>query len=120
MIASGHLEDNIIVITVSSTLTKEDYETLTPRLEQEAERHDTLRLVWEMQDFRGWQPGALLEDAKLDAQLNGKVTMLAMVGETRWQSWMTQLTRPFASGEVRYFDETERGAAYTWIRSGTM
>ena len=120
MISIDHLEDNIIVITVSSTLTKEDYETLTPRLEQEAARYETVRLVWEMQNFRGWQPGALLEDAKLDAQLNRKVTKLAMVGEARWQSWMTQLTKPFASGEVRYFDETERGAAYGWIRSGTM
>lgn len=120
MIGIEHLDDNIIVITVSSTLRKGDYETLTPGLRREAAHHETVRLVWEMRDFRGWQPGALLEDAKLDAQLGRKVTKLAMVGAARWQSWLTQLTKPFASGEVCYFDESKRGAAYAWIRSGTI
>lgn len=116
MIDIKHLEDNIIAVTVSGTLTEEDYETLTPRLEREAEQHEVLRLVWEMRDFEGWQPGALWEDAKLDTQLNSEVTKLAMIGETRWQDWMTQLSKPFAVGELRYFDESERDAAYAWIR----
>lgn len=116
MIDIRHLEANIVAVTASGMLTAEDYETLTPRLEQEAEQHDSLRLVWEMRDFEGWQPGALWEDAKLDAELNREVSKLAMIGEAKWQDWMTQLTKPFAAGELRYFDENERDAAYAWIR----
>ena len=115
MISIDHLEDNIIVITVSSTLTKEDYETLMPRLEQEAQRHEKLCLVWEMHDF-SWQPDAALADLKLDAKLNSEVSKLAMIGEASWQDWMTKLSKPFASGELRYFDKSERDAAYAWIR----
>lgn len=118
MLDINHLEDNIIAVTVSGTLTGDDYETLTPRLEREAERHSAVRLVWEMQGFRGWQPGALWEDAKLDARINSGVTKLAMIGEARWQDWLTQLSKPFASGELRYFDVSERDAAYAWIRAG--
>ena len=115
MIDIKHLEDNIITVIASGTLTKEDYEALTPRLEQETQRHESLRLVWEMRDFN-WQPGAALEDLKLDAKLNSEVSKLAMIGEAKWQDWMTQLSKPFASGELRYFAESERDAAYAWIR----
>lgn len=116
MIDIKHLEANIIAVTASGTLTEEDYKTLTPTLEREAEQHDTLRLIWEMRDFEGWKPGALWEDAKLDADLNSEVTKLAMIGEARWQDWLTQLSKPFAAGELRYFGEDERDAAYAWIR----
>ena len=115
MIDIQHLEDNIIAVTASGALSKDDYEVLRPRLEQEAERHETLRLVWEMRDF-SWQPGAALEDLKLDVKLNSEVSKIAMIGEAKWQDWMTQLSKPFASGELRYFDESERDAAYVWIR----
>lgn len=115
MIDIEHLEDDIIVVTASGTLTRDDYATLTPRLEQEAERHERLRLVWEMRDF-SWQPGAALEDLKLDVKLNSEVSKIAMIGEAKWQDWMTQLSKPFASGEMRYFDLSERDAAYAWIR----
>ena len=117
MIDIKHLEDNIIAVIASGTLTEEDYETLTPKLEREAEQHDTLRLVWEMRDFGGWQPGALWEDAKLDTQISSEVTKLAMIGEATWQDWLTQLGKPFAAGEMRYFDLSERDAAYAWLRS---
>lgn len=120
MIDIKHLEDNIISVTVSGTLTESDYETLKPRLEREAQEHDTMRLVWEMEGFEGWQPGALWEDAKLDMQINSEVTRLAMLGEARWQDWLTQLSKPFAAGDVRYFDRSERDAAYAWIRSGDL
>ena len=115
MIDVQHLEDNIIRVTASGTLTKDDYDELGPKLEQEAQRHETLRLVWEMHDF-SWQPDAALEDLKLDAKLNSEVSKLAMIGEASWQDWMTKLSKPFASGEMRYFDKSERDAAYAWIR----
>lgn len=105
-----------IIVTVSGTFTESDYETLTPKLEREAEQHEAVRLVWEMKDFEGWQPGALWEDAKLDAQLNSEVSKLAMIGEAQWQDWLTQLGKPFAAGELRYFAASERDAAYVWTR----
>ena len=119
MIDIKHLEGNIFSVTASGTLSESDYEMLKPRLEQEAERHGEVRLVWEMRDVEGWQPGALLEDAKLDIQLNSRVSKLAIIGEARWQNWITQLSKPFASGELRYFDMGERGAAYAWIRGNS-
>ena len=120
MIDIEHLETNLIAVTANGTLTESDYETLKPRLEQEAQQHDTLRLVWEMRDFGGWQPGALWQDAKLDLHINSEVTKLAMLGEAKWQDWLARLSNPFAPGDVRYFDLSERDAAYTWIRSDDL
>ena len=120
MIDIEHLETNLIAVTASGTLTENDYQTLKPRLEREAQQHNTLRLIWEMRDFEGWQPGALWQDAKLDLHINSEVTTLVMLGEARWQAWLSKLSKPFATADVRYFDLSERDAAYAWIRSDDL
>lgn len=111
-----HEEGDVVTIVVRDRLTDEDYELLRPDLEAAIERHGTVRLVWDMVGFDGWTPGALWQDAKFDIRHNDDVTRIAMIGDTRWQAWMTAAMKPFAHADVRYFDSTDREAAYTWVR----
>lgn len=39
-----------------------------------------------------------------------------MVGEKKWQVWMTQLMKPFTSAEIKYFDIENEQAAKDWIK----
>ena len=113
-----HREGNIITVTVRDMLRDEDYQRLVPELEAEIARHGEIRIVWDMIDFQGWTPGGMWQDAAFDLRHNDDVTRLVMIGEARWQAWMTQLMKPFAQADVRFFEHTERDAAYTWIREG--
>ena len=112
-----HDQDDLIIVTVRGTLGDHDYERLVPELEAEIAEHGRVRMVWEMIDFEGWTAGGMWRDARFDLNHNRDVTHLAMIGDKRWQDWLTRLMKPLARGKVRYFPSSERDAAYAWVRS---
>ena len=72
-----------------------------------------------MEDFDGWADlDAAWEDLKLDVTHYADVERLVMVGEERWQEWVTRATDLLAPGDVRYFDEARLDAAWAWVREG--
>jgi hypothetical protein len=38
-----------------------------------------------------------------------------MVGEKKWQEWMTDLMKPFASAQVHFFESDDKEEAKKWI-----
>ena len=72
-----------------------------------------------MEDFHGWESGgALIEGAKIDMTHHDDVRRVAMVGDRAWQNWMTAISAPFASADVRHFDQDELESAREWARNG--
>lgn len=101
-------KENVIGIRVSSTLTGSDFKALRPYLEEKARQHGSLRVLFLMEDWHGWDSfAALWEDLKTDVRLNEYVGRLTMVGEENWERWMTTLSKPFAKGQLRYFDRSQ-------------
>ena len=41
-----------------------------------------------------------------------------MVGDEDWERWMTEVSKPFAEGQLRYFDAADLDAAWAWVRAG--
>ena len=39
-----------------------------------------------------------------------------MVGEKKWQEWMTDLMKPFTKAEIKFFELVERNTALEWIK----
>ncbi|KKN24951.1 hypothetical protein LCGC14_0889710 [marine sediment metagenome] len=39
-----------------------------------------------------------------------------MVGETKWQDWMTQLMKTFTAADIKFFDLKDKEKAKTWIQ----
>lgn len=110
---------NILGIRVSGSVTGDDYERFRPLLDERARRYGKVRLLIHMVDFDGWGDlGAMWEDLKLDTAHYADVERLAMVGEERWQDWVTRLTDLLAPGDVRYFDVSDLDDAWAWIRAG--
>ena len=113
----GRSERNVIGVRVTGTLTSSDYEELRPKLEQRTREHGPLRVLILMEDWHGWDSlMALWEDLKTDVRLNEHVERLAMVGEEDWEQWMTEISKPFARGTLRYFDVDELEEAWSWVR----
>ena len=110
--------DNIIGIRISDKLTKDDYKTLIPLWENAIRQYGKIRMLWLMDDFKGWSPEAMLEDLKFDFQHNQDVERLAMVGQTWWEEWMTKVTDLiFTQSDARYFEESQHQEAWNWIRA---
>lgn len=72
-----------------------------------------------MENFEGWESaGAFIEDGKIDLAHQNDLRRVAMVGESTWQKWLTQIAVPFAKAKVRYYDLKDIEQARVWLRGG--
>jgi hypothetical protein len=110
-------QDNLIGIRVSGKLTTGDYHQFEELLAERVGQHGWVSLLVLMQDFSGWETlSAAWEDLKIDVKYNRKVRRIAMVGDEWWEEKVTQLSKPFVHGQMRYFDQARLEDAWAWIR----
>ncbi|MDR3401531.1 MAG: STAS/SEC14 domain-containing protein [Chthoniobacter sp.] len=107
----------VMEIHLNGTLTKDDYERFVPDTEALIEQHDKIRMLVVMDDFHGWDAGALWEDIKWDAKHFNHVERIAAVGDKQWQKWMTSFCKPFTTAKVRYFEHHQMPEARAWLES---
>jgi stage II sporulation SpoAA-like protein len=105
----------ILDVHVSGKLAKADYVRLVPEFEQLVREQGTVRILFDMAGFHGWDAGALWEDVKFDIKHFADIERLAMVGEKKWQEGMATFCRPFTKATVRYFDHADAAAARKWL-----
>jgi len=107
----------ILNVKVKGKLTKEDYEQFVPEAERLIDEHGKIRILFEMDDFHGWEAGALWKDIKFDVKHFSDIERLALVGEKRWQKGMSVFCRPFTTAKVEYFEPEQRQQAIEWLES---
>ena len=110
-------DGKILEVRGSGKLTHEDYQQFTPEFERLVQKHGKVRILFEMVDFHGWQPGAIWDDLKLDVKHFADIERLAMVGDKQWEKGMSMFCKPFTTAEVRYFDKTQAAAAEAWLEA---
>ena len=106
---------NLIYTVAEKKVKEEDYKKLIPQLNLVLHKFKKIRWFFEMKNFSGWEPLALWEDLKFDVKHAKDFEKIAMVGEKKWQNWLSQLMKPFTSAEVKYFNENEKVKAVEWI-----
>lgn len=105
-----------IVVRASGTLTAKDYEHAIPELEHALELSEgPLRVMIRLEDFRGWEIGALWQELALDFDDKGDFGRVAVVGETELESWGTALAAPFTRAEMRFFPSNRMAEAEAWL-----
>jgi hypothetical protein len=108
-----------VALQVNGTLESEDYAGFLPFLQSKITEHGKIDLFWEMKDFDGWTASGLWSDGSFDVKHASDFRRIAVVGDKKWQEWMTAIMKPFTSAEVRYFDHEDRSAAMDWSRRST-
>lgn len=109
-------DGKVLEIAASGKLTDEDYQYWVPEFERLAEAHGKIRLIFEMCGFHGWEAKAMWDDLKFGVKHFNHIERLAMVGERKWQHWMSAFCRPFTAAKVRYFDAAESDQTRAWIQ----
>lgn len=115
MLSVTQTTDDIVIVDAAGKLTKDDYERFEAELQTIAERDHNMKVLIRLTDFHGWEPGALWEEVKLAVSHQDVLDRVAVVGDKRWEEWMTRLSRPFVDAEVRYFDQNEAPGAVGWL-----
>lgn len=106
----------IVVVKVSGRLSKVDYDRFVPEFERIAGARGPLRLLIELDEFRGWDIAALWEELKFDTRHQDDLGRVAIVGDKTWQEWGTLLSKPFFKAQMRYFDRDEAVDPRSWLR----
>jgi hypothetical protein len=107
----------VLNIKVSGKISKEDYQKFVPEAEQLIDKFGKIRILFEMQDFHGWQAGALWEDVKFDIKHFSDIERLAFVGDKAWEKGMSVFCRPFTTAKIRFFETEQRQEAIEWLES---
>ena len=107
--------DDIVVVKASGRLTVRDYTGFVPAFERLAKSRGALRVLLDLQEFRGWEAPALWEELKFDATHQGAFRRIAVIGDKRWKAWGTRLSKPFFRAEMRYFDRAAADEAWSWL-----
>jgi hypothetical protein len=107
----------VLEVKVSGKLSKEDYEQFVPESERLIEKFGKIRILFEMQDFHGWDAGALWEDIKFDVKHFSDIERLAFVGDKVWEKGMSVFCKPFTTAQIRYFEPPQRQQAIEWLES---
>lgn len=109
---------NIVYTSSSGVLEKSDYDELLPLVEDKIRQFGKIRLYFEMHDFKGWKADALFKDLQFDFRHARDFEKVAMVGEKKWQEWMTELMKPFTTAGVKFFTFDDRERAKAWVEQG--
>ncbi|MCA9470272.1 MAG: STAS/SEC14 domain-containing protein [Nitrospira sp.] len=105
----------VLIVHVRGKLTKADYERFVPEFERLIRQQGTLRVLFDMMDFHGWEAGAAWEDLKFGIKHFSDIERLAMIGEKKWQRGMAAFCKPFTKATIRYFDHAVTAEARQWL-----
>ena len=107
--------DKVLEVKASGKLSSDDYETLEPGVERLIDDSGKIKILFIMNDFHGWELGAVWEDIKFATKHCSDIEKVAMVGEKTWEKWMATICKPFTMSTIKYFDAGEEDAAREWL-----
>src|SRR4051812_18426461 len=95
----------VVRARASGRLTHTDCRRLIERVEQLIHQCGKARVLLEFDDCRSCSIRAAWDDLQFAVQHRADVDRCAVIGEKKWQKWMTHFCQPFLN--VRYFERSE-------------
>ena len=104
-------------IAVDGELNPADYEGFVPDFESRVQaRTPPVPMLIDLgPQFSGWSLAGLWEELKFDFAHAEVFGPIAIVGDKRWEKWGTELSNPFFSAEMRFFERAQRQQAERWL-----
>ena len=111
-----HERDNVYRIEVRGLLRKPDFEVCGGTLVREMSRIGPVRLLFVLEDFKGWHPHDDWKDLTFYVTHGNQIEQIAIVGDQRWRSE----TLMFAGADLRtapveFFGENDLAGARAWL-----
>ncbi len=117
----SELDDGrVIDVTILGKLTDADYEQFVPLTERRIKQFGKIGMLIVLKDFGGWDLDAMWDDLKFDIKHFSDIERMAIVGHSKWDKFLSALSRPFTAAEIKYFDEHELTAARQWVANGQV
>jgi hypothetical protein len=106
----------VVGYRVVGKVTAEDYQQLNPEVQALVDQYDEVCLLLDLQEFAGEEAKAWLPDMKFGHRFHDKINKMAIVGDKRWEKWLTALADPFYAKDAKLFHSGEIDKAWAWLR----
>jgi hypothetical protein len=110
-------DGKVLELAVNEKFTDSDFRSLEPAFYRLVKQHGKIRVLLQMVDFHGWEGVALWDEVRFDVKHFGEIERLAMVGDKKWEKFLSAFCRPFTTAEVRYFDKVAINEARAWLEN---
>ena len=107
---------NTIGYKISGTVTKEDYTVMVPEVEALIDQEGDINMLLDLSEFHWEKISAWGADMKFGSTYRKKIDKMAIVGDKKWQQWLTHLVDPFYAREAEFFHTDDVDAAWAWLK----
>lgn len=116
MIKNVEIEGNIFFAEVSDMITKEDVESIIPKVEEMIAEHKTIKCLMIITELKGYTIGGFLADFGFYFKHKDAFEYMAVVGDKEFEKSIIDFFDYFLPGKAKYFDIAELDKAKEWIR----
>lgn len=107
---------NVLGLRAVGVIKRSDYAELTSLCENLIAQDGSINILFDLAEFEFEEPVAWGADFHLGHEFHDKIERMAIVGDKRWEKWMTAFCQPFYAKEAQYFHTADRAAAWDWLR----
>ena len=107
---------NFLAVSATEQLTVDDYEKVfIPKLEELIRNYEKVRVLILFHDnFTGWEPGAMWDDARFGVRHKNDFEKIAIVGASSWIEWASKLGAHFMAGQLKSYASENFKDAINW------
>lgn len=106
---------NLTALQAKGKIEKSDYDKVNAVLEKNEREYDTQRLYIEIDKVEKITAAALWEDFKMYFKQIRKFDRIAIVADSSIVETLSTLSKPFVSGQLKFFDSKEALKAREWV-----
>ena len=103
----------VLGFKVSGTVTKDDYEVLTPAVEAAIDANGSVSLLLDLTGFYWEKVSAWASDLRFAKQYHDKISKMAIVGDKKWERHLASLCSPYYAKEAKFFESDSD--AWDWL-----
>ncbi|NBC85153.1 MAG: STAS/SEC14 domain-containing protein [Bacteroidetes bacterium] len=108
--------ENVAGVILGDTLTEDDFNTVYPHVKDQVERHNTVRLLFELDGVDGWEPEEVWEDFMFDVRHARDVDRIAVLTDDEpWEPLMSRFDLAFPSAHLEVYATGDRDDAVAWL-----
>ncbi|MCB0196344.1 MAG: STAS/SEC14 domain-containing protein [Anaerolineae bacterium] len=109
--------EDVLGFKASGDISKADYETMIPAVEAALQTYETVHMLLDLTEFKGEKAEAWGADLKFGRDYHKKISKMAIVGDKKWEEWLTKVAGPFYAVEAKFYHSAEIDSAWAWLRT---
>ena len=112
-------DGGVVHLTVEGRLTDQDMQQALERVDPLLHDRDSVPFYIDLRALSGVDPEAVWQDLAFDATHRRRYGRTAVVGDSQWQQWATEVSDGLWGAPMRFFEPDAAAEALRWVAGGS-